>query len=85
VKGETQKSSARLAYLGISNVIMEIDALIAKEAATSTNFDRCSAGGLIWELKELLAHQFNNCIVEYQVCSTACNMVAHGLAAAGLV
>jgi hypothetical protein len=57
----------RAADLGVLNVIIETDAAMVVQAVESENFVRCSAGGLIWELK----------IPRF------CNLVADSLAAFG--
>lgn len=60
----------RAAELGTRKVILETDATttMVVEAATSSDFDRCSASGLIWDLKELLICNFS---------SRDSNLVAH--------
>jgi hypothetical protein len=51
------------------------------QAVTSPDFDRSSASGLIWELKQLLFSNF----VAFDVIHDprSCNLVAHHLAALG--
>lgn len=48
---------------------------------SSADYDRCSAGGLLWELKDLLRTNF----LSYKVVHAprSCNMAADGLAALG--
>jgi ribonuclease HI len=50
----------RAAAMGIQRVIVETDAAMIVRAAFSTEYDRCSAGGLLWELKDLW-----NAIMDY--------------------
>lgn len=66
--------------LGFSMYI-ETDASMVVQAVKSVDYDRCSAGGLIWELKILLVSNF----VSYDVnhIPRSCNMVADSLAALG--
>jgi hypothetical protein len=62
-------------------VIIETDATMVAQAMKSENYVRCSVGGLIWELKNLLASYF----VAYTVnhIPHSCNLVADSLAAFG--
>jgi hypothetical protein len=62
-------------------VIIEIDAAMVAQAVKSENFVRCSAGGLIWELKNLLASNFGSYIVNH--IPRSCNLVADSLAGFG--
>jgi hypothetical protein len=49
------------------------------QAINSSEYDRCSAGGLIWELKDLFAINFISYTVLHD--PRSCNLVAHDLAA----
>jgi hypothetical protein len=60
-------------------VIIETDAAMVVQAVKSENFVCCSAGGLIWELKILLATNFVSHIVNH--IPRFCNFVADSLAA----
>jgi hypothetical protein len=53
------------ADLGIQNIILESDAAAVVNAVLSMEIDRCSASGLLWELKGLLS------------CNSAFKKVAH--------
>ncbi|WVZ70081.1 hypothetical protein U9M48_018779 [Paspalum notatum var. saurae] len=41
--------------IGVTNIIIESDSLMVKQAATSDAYRLSAFGGLIWELKDLLA------------------------------
>ena len=71
----------RAADLGMQRVILATHAAMVVQAVTSPDFDRSSASGLIWELKNLLASNF----VAFDVVHNprSCNLVAHNLAAHG--
>ena len=69
----------RAADLGVQSVILETDASMVAQAVKSVDYDRCSAGGLIWELKDLLASNFVSYAVNH--IPRSCNVVADSLAA----
>ena len=71
----------RAADLGVQSVILETDASMVAQAVKSVDYDRCSAGGLIWELKDLLASNFVSYAVNH--IPRSCNVVADSLAALG--
>jgi len=62
-------------------VILATDVSMVVQAVTSPDFDRSSASGLIWELKNLLASNFAAYVVVHN--SRNCNLVAHNLDALG--
>ena len=68
-----------LPTLGIQRVTLETNASMVIQAVNSSEFDRCSASGLIWELKNFLVSNFTAYAVAHNLRS--CNMVAHSLAA----
>ena len=43
----------RAADLGMQRMILETDASMVAQATKSTDYDRSSASGLIWEMKDL--------------------------------
>ena len=50
--------------LGVQKVVLESDAMtVVVQAANSSKFDRSSASGLLWELKECLFSNFTSCVV----------------------
>jgi len=69
------------ADLGIQKVILEMDAAMVVHAVNSSDFDLYSAGGLIWELKDMLANNFTSYVVVHN--PRSCNLAAHSLAAQG--
>ena len=71
----------RAADLGVQRVILETDASMVAQAVKSTDYDRSSAGGLIWEMKDLLASNFASFVVNH--IPRSCNLVADSLAALG--
>uniref|UniRef100_A0A0D9W5L1 Uncharacterized protein n=1 Tax=Leersia perrieri TaxID=77586 RepID=A0A0D9W5L1_9ORYZ len=46
--------------LGISNIILETDALMVKQGGLSNDYALSCMGGLLWELKYLLSTHFNS-------------------------
>jgi ribonuclease HI len=70
----------RAADLGFQNIILETDATMVVQAALSSDADRSSASGLVWELKDLRCN-FNSRVVAHN--PRSCNLVAHDLAALG--
>ena len=50
----------RAADLGMQRMILETDASMVAQAMKSTDYDRSSASGLIWEMKDLLARNFTS-------------------------
>jgi ribonuclease HI len=71
----------RAADLGVQRVILETDASMVVQAVKSSDYDRSSAGGLIWEMNDLLASNFASFAVNH--IPRSCNMVADSLAALG--
>lgn len=71
----------RAADLGVQTMILETEASMVAQAMKSTDYDRSSASGLIWEMKNLLACNFTSCAVTH--IPRSCNMVADNLAALG--
>lgn len=67
--------------LGISYAIIEIDALLVQQAATSEAYNMSTIGGLIKELKELC--RLNLFSFSFQFKPRECNRVARALAALG--
>jgi ribonuclease HI len=71
----------RAADLGVQRVILETDASMVVQAVKSSDYNRSSAGGLIWEMNDLLASNFASFAVNH--IPRSCNMVADSLAALG--
>ena len=71
----------RAADLGMQRMILETDASMVAQAMKSTDYDRSSASGLIWEMKDLLACNFTSFAVNH--IPRSCNLVADSLAALG--
>jgi hypothetical protein len=67
--------------LGISNLILETDALQVKQAFYSHDYDATSSGGLLVELKYLAQVNFN--CFQCDFVPRECNRVAHLIAAIG--
>ena len=55
----------------------ELIALMVKQAAMSPSFDQSLTSGLVWEMKEVLPHNFRN--VSGLHVSTISNLVGHGI------
>jgi hypothetical protein len=70
-----------LLICGVQKLILESDAMTVIQAVNSLVFDRSSASGLLWELKECLSSNFTRCHVAY--IPRSCNLVSHSLAALG--
>jgi hypothetical protein len=62
-------------------VILETDASMVVQAVNSSEFDRSSLGGLIWELKDLLVSNFTSWSIAHN--PRSCNLAPHSLAALG--
>jgi ribonuclease HI len=71
----------RATDLGVQRMILETNAFMVAQAMKSMDFDRSSARGFIWELKDLLACNFTSCAVKH--IPRSCNMAADSLAALG--
>jgi ribonuclease HI len=71
----------KAADLGVSRLILETDASSIVQAVKSMEIDRSTAGGLIWELKDLIASNFFS--VDVNHIARSCNSVADMLAALG--
>lgn len=69
------------ARLGISNLILETDALQVKYAFYSNDYDATSSGGLIAEMKFLVQANFHWFKCDFV--PRECNRVAHVIAASG--
>lgn len=67
--------------LGITNLIMETDAMQVVWAVQGDDFRLAAVGGLVHVLKEMLVDNFANCSIKY--IPRECNRVAHELAAIG--
>lgn len=65
--------------MGIQRVILETDATTIVKAVISTEFDHCSAGGLVRELKTLLRYNFTSYDVVH--IPRSCNSAADSFAA----
>jgi ribonuclease HI len=68
-------------HLGVHRVVLETDALIVTQALQTTDFRLSMMGGLVYELKDLLATEFFEARVSYT--PRFCNKVAHELARFG--
>jgi hypothetical protein len=69
------------ASMRISNIILETDALTVKAALEGREYRLSSMGGIIAEIKHLMASDFVMCKVSF--CPRVCNKLAHELAAIG--
>lgn len=67
--------------LGVSNMILETDSVMVKQAATSTTYDLSRLGTLASELRSLLQLNFGQVIVS--CIPRTGNKAAHALAALG--
>ena len=75
------QAAQRAIDLGVQKLILESDAMTVIQAVNSSVFDRSSASGLLWELKECLSSNFTSCHVA--CIPRSCNLVSHSLAALG--
>jgi hypothetical protein len=71
------------AMKGMTKVILEMDSLILKQALDSDAYRLAEVGGVIYELKSLIASSFTNFLCKFA--PRSCNKVAHALAASGLM
>jgi hypothetical protein len=69
------------ARLGISRIDIETDAPLVKAALVSNDYRLSEVGGIITEMKLLLATDFSS--FNISICNRICNGVAHPLAALG--
>jgi len=69
------------ARMGISRLDIETDASLVKAALASNDYRLSEVGGIITEMKLLLATDFSSCNIS--ICNRVCNGVAHSLAALG--
>ncbi|CAL4921257.1 unnamed protein product [Urochloa decumbens] len=69
------------ARLGMSRIILEMDATVLASALKSRSIDRSAIGCLVHRLRDLMHSEFTFCTVS--VCNRSCNQVADSLAAHG--
>ena len=63
------------AQMGMAQVILETDASIVKLAIEGDEYQLSSMGGVITEIKHLMAMEFSSCVIS--ICSRNCNKLAH--------
>jgi ribonuclease HI len=67
--------------IGANDIILETDAQQAAWALQGDDFRLAVVGGIVHELKELVAENFGSITIKYAPCE--CNRVAHELASIG--
>lgn len=65
------------AQMGMAQVILETDASMVKTALEGDEYRLSSMGGIVTEIKHLMAMEFSSCVIS--ICSRNCNKLAHGL------
>jgi hypothetical protein len=70
-----------VAKLGITRIILEVDATMLKDAILTDDYRLTPTGGVITEIKQLIGAEFMSFTVS--VCKRVCNSVAHALAVSG--
>jgi len=63
------------AQMGMAQVILETDASMVKTAIEGDEYRLSSMGGVITEIKHLMAMEFSSCVIS--ICSRNCNKLAH--------
>ena len=71
------------AKAGMGHVIMKTDAMLVKFAMQNDGFRLSPLGGLIWEIKTMVACSFSS--ISFDHCYRSCNRIAHALAAIGCI
>lgn len=77
----TYKSIVHAAQLGMSRIILEMDASVLATSLKSTDVDRSSIGALVVQIREMMQSEFSSCVVS--VCNRNCNKVADSLVTHG--
>ena len=72
------KSILQAARLGMTQIILEMDATILASALKSCCVDRSAIGGLVYQIRDIMCDDFSCCTVS--VCNRSCNKVADCLA-----
>jgi hypothetical protein len=72
------KSIIQAVQLGMSQIILETDAMVLATALKSTNIDRSSIGALVYNIRDMIQSEFSFCNVS--LCNRSCNKVADCLA-----
>jgi ribonuclease HI len=70
------------AELGMSRVILEIDAISIAKALSEPGIDRSGIGPVLCDIKTVMYNEFAECIISHV--SRECNVIADTLAAMGL-
>uniref|UniRef100_A0A0A9D892 RNase H type-1 domain-containing protein n=1 Tax=Arundo donax TaxID=35708 RepID=A0A0A9D892_ARUDO len=69
--------------MSMLNIVLETDVLLIKSALEGNAYNLSVTGNQIWELKQLVASNFQSCNISF--CPRSCNKVAHTLAAVGSI
>jgi len=72
------KSILQAARLGMTRIILEMDATVLASAIESSCIDRSAIGGLVHQMRDIMHVEFSFCTVS--VCNPSCNKVADCLA-----
>ena len=72
------KSILQAARLGMTRIILEMDATVLASALKSCCVDRSAIGGLVYQIRDIMCDDFSCCTVS--VCNRSCNKVADCLA-----
>ena len=72
------KSILQAARLGMTRIILEMDATVLASALKSCCVDQSAIGGLVYQIRDIMCDDFSCCTVS--VCNRSCNKVADCLA-----
>ena len=68
------KSILQAAHLGMTRIILKMDAAVLASALKSCCVDRSAIGGLVYQIRDIMCDDFSCCTVS--VCNRSCNKVA---------
>ena len=72
------KSILQAAHLGMTRIILKMDAAVLASALKSRCIDRSAIGGLVHQIRDIMYDDFSSCTVS--VCNQSCTKVADCLA-----
>jgi len=75
------KGVLQAAQLGMSQIVLEMDATILVVAVKSSSVDRSSIDALVFKIRDVMQSEFSSCTVS--LCNRNCNKVADCLALHG--
>ena len=67
------KGVLQAAQLGMSQIVLEMDATMLVAALKSSSVDRSSIGALVFKIRDIMQFEFSSCIVSS--CNRNCNKV----------